>query len=146
MSVARQTETTPPTWLEGGCHCGAVRLRVAVRRWEALDCNCSICTQKGYLHLIVPRDDVQWLAGQDSLTEYTFGTGIARHWFCPRCGVQPVYRPRSHPDQLDVNVRCLDDAEARGRFQITPFDGQRWEAGREALALEEGPGHGPLEG
>ena len=30
---------------EGGCHCGAVRFRVAVERYEALDCNCSMCRQ-----------------------------------------------------------------------------------------------------
>ncbi|MDP6946738.1 MAG: GFA family protein, partial [Myxococcota bacterium] len=65
---------TAETWLEGGCHCGDVRFRVAVRRWVALDCNCSICTRKGYLHLIVPVDDLVWLTGRDAVAEYTFGT------------------------------------------------------------------------
>lgn len=38
-------------WCEGGCHCGAVAFRVRVRSWRALDCNCSICRLKGFLHL-----------------------------------------------------------------------------------------------
>ena len=33
--------------LTGGCHCGAVRFRITVRKFEALDCNCSICEKKG---------------------------------------------------------------------------------------------------
>ncbi len=33
---------------EGGCHCRAVRFRVAISKFDdALDCNCSICTMKG---------------------------------------------------------------------------------------------------
>ena len=46
--------------------------------------------------------------------------------FCSRCGVHPFYVPRSHPDQIDVNVRCLPavDADALPR---RPFDGQNWE-------------------
>ena len=39
---------------EGGCHCGAVRFQVIIDRWEVQDCNCSICSKKGFLHLIVP--------------------------------------------------------------------------------------------
>lgn len=41
---------------EGGCHCGAVRWRVRVDKHQALGCNCSICTKKGFLHLIVPQE------------------------------------------------------------------------------------------
>jgi hypothetical protein len=115
------------TWYEGGCHCGAVRLRVRVREHVALDCNCSICTKKGFVHLIVPRDDFTLLRGEGALTTYTFQTGVARHCFCTRCGMHPFYVPRSHPDGFDVNVRCLD-GDALQLFRIEPFDGRNWEA------------------
>ncbi|CAN5737646.1 GFA family protein [soil metagenome] len=36
------------------------------------------------------------------------------------------YEPRSHPGQVDVNVRTLDDAAFR-RFTMVPFDGKNWE-------------------
>ena len=113
--------------LEGGCHCGDVRFRVRVEAFEASECNCSICTPKGNLHLIVPPERFELLKGADALTTYTFNTGVAKHRFCKRCGMHPFYTPRSHPDQVDVNIRCLDGGAWR-RFSIRPFDGQNWEA------------------
>jgi len=112
---------------EGGCHCGAVRFRVRTARLEALDCNCSMCTCKGFLHQVVPPEDFELLRGAESLATYEFNTRVAKHRFCRTCGIHPFYTPRSHPDQIDVNVRCLDDG-ALGRFTIAPFDGRNWEA------------------
>jgi hypothetical protein len=111
---------------EGGCHCGRVRFRVRAASLEALDCNCSMCSKKGFLHLIVPKEDFELLSGDDALTTYTFNTGVARHTFCRVCGVHPFYTPRSHPEGIDVNVRCLDD-DAATRFTVVPFDGAHWE-------------------
>ena len=110
--------------LEGGCHCGRVRFRVRTPVLEALDCNCSICTKKGFLHLIVTREMFEILAGESDLTTYTFNTGIAQHTFCRHCGMHPFYVPRSHPDGIDVNVRCLD-GDVWKTFRIRPFDGAR---------------------
>lgn len=117
---------------EGGCHCGAVRFRVAVDRYEALDCNCSMCRRKANLHLIVPLDHFMLLRGADALTTYRFNTGVAKHTFCRTCGIHPFYTPRSHPECVDVNVRCLD-GEAAARFRIAPFDGANWEANVERI-------------
>ena len=113
------------TLLEGGCHCGRVRFRVRAESREALDCNCSICRMKGFLHLIVARSAFELVSGEADLATYTFNTGVARHTFCRVCGVHPFYTPRSHPDGVDVNVRCLDAGAAA--FTVTPFDGERWE-------------------
>jgi hypothetical protein len=115
-----------PSVYEGGCHCGAVRFRVVVESHEAVECNCSICRKKGFVHLIVPPDRFTLLSGADSLSTYRFNTGIAKHTFCLVCGIHPFYTPRSHPDQVDVNVRCLDP-DVLSRFRITPFDGVNWE-------------------
>lgn len=112
--------------LEGGCHCGAVRFAVWVDEAVALDCNCSMCAKKGFLHLIVPPERFELLRGASSLRVYTFNTGVAKHRFCERCGIHPFYSPRSHPDHVDVNVRCLDGDAAAG-FEVRPFDGSNWE-------------------
>lgn len=56
-----------PETLEGGCHCGEVRFRVKVPSRKAVDCNCSICTKKGYLHLLVQEQDFELLHGVDAL-------------------------------------------------------------------------------
>jgi len=112
---------------EGGCHCGRVRFRVRTSTLVALDCNCSICTKKGFLHLIVTKDAFELLAGAEELATYTWGTGVAKHTFCRVCGMHPFYTPRSHPDGVDVNVRCLD-GDAASQFTVEPFDGREWEA------------------
>jgi hypothetical protein len=116
----------------GGCHCGRVRFEVDVDELEALDCNCSICTKKGFLHVIVTKDRFRLLAGEGELVTYTFHTGVAKHTFCRTCGMHPFYVPRSHPDGIDVNLRCLDGFPLT-RFRVAPFDGQDWEAHVDAI-------------
>lgn len=112
---------------EGGCHCGAVRFRIGAELTGILDCNCSICTKKGFLHLIIPREHFELLRGGENLTTYTFNTGIAKHTFCKTCGIHPFYTPRSDPDKVDVNVRCLETVDLAA-LNVTPFNGQNWES------------------
>ncbi len=112
----------------GGCHCGRVRFEVEadLEQAEILDCNCTICTKKGFLHLIVAPERFRLLSGEDALSEYRFNTKQAVHRFCNTCGIHPFYTPRSHPDDVDVNVRALDEIDL-GRLEITAFDGRNWE-------------------
>jgi hypothetical protein len=122
------------TW-RGGCHCGAVRFEVDADIGGSdtvVSCNCSVCTMKGILHLIVPPARFRLLAGGDALSTYTFGTHTARHTFCRTCGIHPFYTPRSHPDAVDVNVRCLAGVDLEA-LTVTPFDGRRWEEARATL-------------
>lgn len=111
----------------GGCHCGRVKFEVlAPAEIDATECNCSICGKSGYLHLIVPKLRFKLLQGSEALTTYTFNTGVARHLFCRHCGIKSFYVPRSHPDGISVNIRCLDP-EAIKKLTVTPFDGRHWE-------------------
>jgi len=117
----------------GHCHCRAVAFEVdAPERLVAQDCNCSICTMTGYIHLIVPRSRFRLLTGEDNLTTYRFNTGVAQHKFCRTCGVKPFYIPRSNPDGVDVNVRCLDPVPTG--YILEPFDGRDWERHGHELA------------
>ena len=86
----------------------------------------------GFLHLIVPRGRFRLLRGEAALTEYTFGTRLARHLFCRTCGVKSFYVPRSNPDGYSVNARCLDPATVEAMV-VEPFDGRNWEASAGAL-------------
>lgn len=117
----------PMDALDGGCHCGVVRFRVAGPLSPIVRCNCSICRMKGFLHWIVEPDRFELLQGREALTEYRFGTRTAKHWFCRHCGVHPFYVPRSDPDAIDVNVRCLDGVDASA-LEVEEFDGARWDA------------------
>ncbi len=111
----------------GGCHCGRVRFEVdAPAAIAATECNCSVCSKAGYLHLIVPQSQFRLLQGEEYLSTYTFNTGVARHHFCSNCGIKSFYVPRSHPDGISVNVRCLDPGTIE-RVSVSTFDGRNWE-------------------
>ena len=111
----------------GGCHCGRVRFELdAPAASEVTECNCSICSKSGFLHLFVATADFRLLQGDDALTTYTFNTGVAKHLFCRYCGVKSFYVPRSHPDGISVNVRCLDTSTVEN-LTVSPFDGRNWE-------------------
>jgi len=123
--------TTRTNTIDGGCHCGRIRFRATVDLADATRCNCSMCTKKGFIHLIIPPERFQLLSGGDELTVYRFNTGVAQHNFCRHCGIHPFYIPRSDPDKIDVNARCLDGVDPE---QLRPrlFNGQNWEAAQAA--------------
>jgi len=110
----------------GGCHCGRVRFEVRGNLERVSECNCSICSKKGYVHWIVERTAFRLLTPSDNIAAYAFNTKTARHLFCPNCGVASFYIPRSDPERLDVNVRCLEGVNL-GKLEYDHFDGRNWE-------------------
>ncbi|HXX26060.1 MAG TPA: GFA family protein [Pseudolabrys sp.] len=112
--------------MQGGCHCGRVRFKVTADLDRVTYCNCSMCSKKGFLHLIVPPVQFELLSGKDNLSSYEFNTRTAKHIFCKTCGIHAFYVPRSDPDKIDVNVRCIDDIDLPS-LSIKTFDGQHWE-------------------
>ena len=112
---------------EGGCHCGRVRFAIDVAEPAVVyECNCSICRRLAYLHLIVEKSRFRLTSGESELREYRFNTRRATHTFCGQCGVKAFYTPRSHPEGVSVNARCLDDPSSVA-MQVTAFDGAHWE-------------------
>jgi hypothetical protein len=110
-----------------------VRFRVKADLDQVGVCNCSVCTKKGILHLVVPPEQFELLEGADQLSEYRFNTGTAVHKFCRTCGMHPFYTPRSDPDKIDVNARCLDGVRLDA-LALRHFDGANWE---QAFAARE---------
>ncbi|MGV8928120.1 MAG: GFA family protein [Brevundimonas sp.] len=111
----------------GACHCGSVRFRV--RLSDGLDtarrCDCSFCRMRGAVALTAAVGDVEVLEGAGALTEYRFNTGVARHFFCARCGIYTHHQRRSNPDQCGINAACLG---------VSPFD-------FDAVPVEDGVHH-----
>lgn len=111
----------------GGCHCGRVRFEVmAPAALRVSECNCSMCSKSGYLHLIVPADRFRLVSGKELLAAYTFNTKTAQHLFCSVCGIKSFYIPRSHPDSYSVNARCLDEGTVEAT-SVKALDGKNWE-------------------
>ena len=68
-----------------------MRFEIAADLSWASDCNCSICSKKGYLHHFAPPERFRLVSGADDLATYQFGTNLARHQFCGYCGVASFY-------------------------------------------------------
>ncbi len=115
-----------PTY-KGSCHCGDIQFEVVREQPidRLLECNCSICTKKGIVHTPAEDQELRITAGAGKLALYQFGSGDARHQFCPRCGIHVFGRPRNNPHRNTVNARCLDAyADLRGALTVLQFDGQ----------------------
>lgn len=115
------------TTYHGSCHCGAVRYEVTGELAGLEVCNCSICTRTGYVHWAVPPADFRLRCDWSAIATYEFGTRTAKHHFCRTCGISPFRVSRSDPDQVTVNVRCLEGVDLDA---LAPrlFDGRDWEA------------------
>ena len=103
-------------WAEAACHCGAVRFRVRLSDGlaGARRCDCSLCRMRGAVAVTAGLDGVEVLEGAEALTEYRFNTGVARHFFCSKCGIYTHHRRRSNPNEYGVNAACLEG--------VSPFD------------------------
>jgi hypothetical protein len=112
---------------DGACHCGGVRFRVRLKDGlrTARRCTCSFCSMRGAVAVSAAADGLEITAGADLVTEYRFNTGVARHFFCSRCGIYTHHRRRSNPNEFGVNVACLG---------VSPFD-------FEALEVYDGIAH-----
>lgn len=117
---------TDPITHKGGCHCGAVRFElIAPQKVEIIECNCSVCSMSAYEHVIIPKADFTLLQGEQVLTSYQFHTKTAKHLFCASCGIKSFYHPRSHPESVSVNYRCVEPGTV-SILKRTPFDGREW--------------------
>ena len=113
----------------GGCHCGRVRFEVdAPQNIDVSECDCSMCTKAGFLHLLVTNEQFRLLQGSESLTSYSFNTHTAKHLFCSVCGIKSFYRPRTNPNGISVNVRCIDAGSIES-VSMKPFNGRDWDKG-----------------
>lgn len=98
----------------GSCHCGAVRFAVTVNLAAGtVKCNCSICGKgRAWWVKADPGDLVVSSGG--TLVDYTFGSGVAHHFFCGNCGIRPFERvsfPPPRAGYVNVSVSCLDDVD-----------------------------------
>lgn len=109
----------------GSCHCGRIAFEVEADLSQAMECNCSHCSRKGYLLWFVPREKLRLATPESDLATYTFNKHVIRHHFCARCGCAPFGfgADRAGAPTAAVNVRCLEgvDLATLPRFA---FDGR----------------------
>lgn len=96
------------------CHCGTVVLSVEFRDGlkNIRRCDCSLCGRKGYIMASVPMAQLQIVKGRDALSLYQWGTHVAEHYFCSKCGIHTHHRRRSNPSEYGVNIACVEGVKA----------------------------------
>jgi hypothetical protein len=119
--------SSEPITLKGSCHCGAVQFAVTLTEGfaSARRCTCSICRMRGAVAVTSTPDDFHITQGEDRLATYRFNTGVAEHHFCTVCGIYTHHKRRSNPNQLGVNVACLEGVSPFDFLEVVVYDGQR---------------------
>lgn len=100
----------------GACHCGQVQFDVTLTNGlaTASRCDCSFCRMRGAVAVTAPVGGMRITVGAELLTLYQFNTNTAKHYFCKTCGIYTYHQRRSNPQELGVNVACLNG--------VSPFD------------------------
>jgi hypothetical protein len=111
--------------IRGACHCRKVRFEVLLSDGlnTARRCTCSFCRMRGAIAVSAQFGGITILAGEDALTEYSFNTGTAKHFFCSRCGIYTHHQRRSNPNQYGINVACLEGLSPFDFEQVPVMDG-----------------------
>lgn len=121
------TRSTEPLTLDGSCHCGAVKFTATLTKGlaSARRCTCSICRMRGAVAVTSIHDEFRVTQGEDKLALYRFNTNTAEHHFCSICGIYTHHKRRSNPDELGVNVACLDGLSPFDFAEVVVLDGSR---------------------
>jgi hypothetical protein len=108
------------------CHCGKIAIEAEGDIEQAVQCNCSICSKKGYLLWFVPRANMRLLTPESDIATYTFNKHNIQHHFCPTCGCAPFSEGTGPTGEAmaAINVRCLDDHVDLSTLKIIPYDGR----------------------
>ena len=98
--------------LEGGCHCGKVRveLTTSIRPadFRPRACDCSFCTKHGAAYVSDPDGRLR-VTGSEMLAEYRQGSGTARMLLCRGCGVLVAAVLEEDGRRYGtVNAKCLE--------------------------------------
>lgn len=109
----------------GGCHCKAVRYEVDMEITGGMECNCSICSKRGWLLAFVPTTAFRLISGEDMLTDYQFNKKMIHHLFCKVCGTASFGRGSdgSGNEMIAINLRCIDDLDL-STVPVTKYDGK----------------------
>ena len=110
---------------KGSCHCKQVlfSFKTSSILEDIYKCNCSLCTKKGIVMKSIPKDQFVLKSSSNFLGKYVWNKKIAKHYFCIKCGVYTHHIRRRDPEQISVNLMCVDDIFIPKDTVINTVDG-----------------------
>mgnify|MGYP001277387030 CR=1 FL=1 len=122
MKINRKEKT-----VRASCHCGSIQLKLFLKKGlkPIIRCNCSMCSRnKGFGMICIPLSDILVVKGFESMTEYIFKSQTSPHVFCILCGVHTHHKSRRKPDNLCINVACIEGLNVNDYGnEVISFDG-----------------------
>ncbi len=79
--------------------------------------------KKSIIMKSIPREAFVLGSSSDFLGEYVWNKKIAKHYFCNECGVYTHHIRRRDPEQISVNLMCVDDILIPENTVINLIDG-----------------------
>lgn len=110
---------------KGSCHCGSVTFSFTGPKIDqGLKCNCSICIRKSapMSAFTIAPDELKIEAKGDALSVYQFGSKVAKHYFCNKCGIYTFNETLRKPGHFRVNLACIDGVNSM-ELPTETFDG-----------------------
>jgi len=79
--------------------------------------------KKSIIMKSIPKEAFLLESSSDFLGEYVWNKKIAKHYFCNECGVYTHHIRRRDPEQISVNLMCVDDILIPENTVINLIDG-----------------------
>jgi len=110
---------------KGSCHCEKVSFQIKAKNVmdELYRCNCSLCMKKSIIMKFVDKHDFSLLEGEEFLSSYKWNKNIAEHFFCKVCGIYTHHKRRKDPNQISVNIACIENISLPAENIIGTVDG-----------------------
>ena len=96
---------------KGSCHCGSVTFTFTGPEIDkGLKCNCSMCIRKGapMTAFTIAPEEMKIEAKEGKLSLYRFGSKVAEHYFCSKCGIYTFNGTLRKPGHFRANLACLE--------------------------------------
>jgi hypothetical protein len=110
----------------GSCYCGAIRFTFAGPDSidSGLRCNCSICRRKGatMTAFAVAPGEISIDVQDDALATYEFGSRVAKHHLCRKCGIYTFHQTMRKPGHYRINTGCIEGLDSSS-LHFSVFDG-----------------------
>ncbi|MEO1220886.1 MAG: aldehyde-activating protein [Pseudomonadota bacterium] len=113
--------------MTGGCHCGAVSVRVPHKPAYVNFCDCSLCAKTGGVWGYYEEHELTVLGSTDCYRRNDYDEPAVEVHFCSDCGTTTHWITTEYfdGDRAGVNVRIFEPEELHGIEARFP-DGRNW--------------------